>query len=322
MEASGPAPLHWRSRLSAVRPELCPFQSQMPPRMDIPLPLWALTPVFGHSRGENKTTRRNSDDKSPCGTQSPSSLAAPLLHLTSTAVLHQPKQQFSVFLDSPTALPGQSRGQHCPVPCCEASWWSARRAGAVGGCQVLASSLCPVCLGAQAAGTWCEWARGRGERRGQQEQCWKWKRSDTSSGRNGSGTALNNGEIHSLQTATQSMSETRPQWGDNRTITEKLEFGLLALSWGKSRQNNQRPSTSAESCGTSSCIHWSTRRWARGRGGKEASGRAAHGVHDLVSLISGWSFISNWLQSWGLGHIPSALQLDYEGWPEVTGPHN
>lgn len=194
--------------------------------------------------------------------------------------------------------------------------------GAVGCCQVLASSLCPVCLGAHAAGTWCEWARGRGERRGQQEQCWKWKRSDTSSGRNGSGTALNNGEIHSLQTATQSMSETRPQWGDNRTITEKLEFGLLALSWGKSRQNNQRPSTSAESCGTSPCIHWSTRRWAGGRGGKEASGRAAHGVHDLVSLISGWSFISNWLQSWGLGHIPSALQLDYEGWPEVTGPHN
>lgn len=194
--------------------------------------------------------------------------------------------------------------------------------GAVGCCQVLASSLCPVCLGAHAAGTWCEWARGRGERRGQQEQCWKWKRSDTSSRRNVSGTALNNGEIHSLQTATQSMSKTRPQCGDNRTITEKLEFGLLALSWGKSRQNNQRPSTSAESCGTSPCIHWSTRRWAGGRGGKEASGRAAHGVHDLISLISGWGFIPNWLQSWGLGHIPSALQLDYEGWPEVTGPHN
>lgn len=146
MEAPGPAPLHWQSRLSVVRLELCPFQSQMPPRMDIPLPLWALTPVFGHPRGENKTTRRNSDDKSPCGTLSPSSLAAPL-HLHSCA----PSAQAAVL-----RLPGQPHCTARPVPgpalprtLLRGQLVVTRRAGAVGGCQVLLDAV--RCLPAASA---------------------------------------------------------------------------------------------------------------------------------------------------------------------------
>lgn len=79
------------------------------------------------------------------------------LPFTSTAVLRRPKQRFSVFLDSPTALPGQSRGQHCPTPCCEASWWSPGVQGLSGAvrCCWMLSGACQQPLPCVSRGSCC-----------------------------------------------------------------------------------------------------------------------------------------------------------------------
>ena len=79
---------------------------------------------------------------------------------------------------------------------------------------VLPGSLCPACA-AEASGS---------GPRGAQRSARAAREVEKGRDRESFGTALANGDIHSRQTATQSMSETRPWRRDNSTVTVKLEF--------------------------------------------------------------------------------------------------
>lgn len=125
--------------------------------------------------------------------------AAPLILLTPVVLLH---------------CPGQSPGQNRPVP------WGGdgQLAGALaqvqvcGCCASWEPSPCPCCGG----------CRLRAE--GSTEVCEGSGGVEMGRDRESFGTALAKGDIHSRQTATRSMSETRPWRRDNRIITVKLEF--------------------------------------------------------------------------------------------------
>lgn len=100
---------------------------------------------------------------------------------------------------------------------------------------VLSGSLCPArtaaALGSGPRGPWRSVRAAREVEKGRDKESF--------------GTALANGDIDSRQTATQSMSETRPWRRDNSTVTVKRNsnHGLLALVWEKSGENNKRPTT-------------------------------------------------------------------------------
>lgn len=77
------------------------------------------------------------------------------------------------------------------------------------------------------------------------------------------------------------------------------------------------PHTHTQSCRHRSlgAVGMGTWSWAEGRAGQESfPRRAANGAQDLICLMSGCDFI-NHLQSWSLGCVPGALQLDHRGDP-------